>query len=361
MCHHEGDHHHRYHHEGDHHHRHHHKGDQDSDGNFLPFDDPEPGDSLFKIITRVAHHEGDHHEGGHHEGGHHEGDHHEGSNDMGSMNLVKRQAIFPQEFYNGGPVMTEEPTIYYIYYGDWTRNRRTRDLLEDFASDIGRSEWYDILTTYYERRRGSRIYVEDGANFGYSVHSRSNFGTTPSDGNIRDIVKNAIRDGQVPLDRNAVYFVLTAPGIVQTGVPPNGGGGAYCSGPNSYCGWHYWFRFRGRTLKMAFVGAPSRCSSCFYVSSNPALLPNRDVNADNMVTAIAHELAETITDPLGGSGWYTQSTLNHDGEIGDACNGNFVTSRTTPSGAQWNIRVGNRRWNVQGLQIGGAGPCVLHT
>src|SRR5690348_10378417 len=57
--------------------------------------------------------------------------------------------------YHGGPLITSGPTIYYIWYGDWSGNSATT-ILPDLANHIGPSPYFNINSTYHN---GSNVPV----------------------------------------------------------------------------------------------------------------------------------------------------------------------------------------------------------
>lgn len=50
--------------------------------------------------------------------------------------------------YHNGPVMTKGVNIYYIWYGDWSKDSTANAILTDFASNIGGSPYFNINTAY---------------------------------------------------------------------------------------------------------------------------------------------------------------------------------------------------------------------
>src|SRR5579859_2294980 len=50
--------------------------------------------------------------------------------------------------YHGGPVMQGPTHVYFIWYGDWTKDAGANAILTDFANNIGGSPYFNINTTY---------------------------------------------------------------------------------------------------------------------------------------------------------------------------------------------------------------------
>src|SRR5439155_13600986 len=122
--------------------------------------------------------------------------------------------------YHGGPVITSQANIHYIWYGNWGSNSAI-GILESLARNIAPSSWFNINTTY---PNGSSQRPVNSAFFAGSVMNpdTSKYGVNLSDGNIRSIVAD-----QQPNDPNGVYFVLTSADVNATS--------GFCT---QYCGWH---------------------------------------------------------------------------------------------------------------------------
>ena len=71
------------------------------------------------------------------------------------------------------------------------------------------------------------------------------------------------------------------------------GRGKFCV---DYCGYHVsWPLLSGNRIFYAHVGNPERClSGCAYYGN---VSVNGDVNADAVVSVMAHELVEAVSDP----------------------------------------------------------------
>src|ERR1035438_3635947 len=50
--------------------------------------------------------------------------------------------------YHNGPVMRNGVNIYYIWYGDWTKDATANAILTDYAINVGGSPYFNINTTY---------------------------------------------------------------------------------------------------------------------------------------------------------------------------------------------------------------------
>jgi len=243
--------------------------------------------------------------------------------------------------YHGGPVMLDNskgpPNIYYIWYGNWTGNSATT-ILTDLAKNIGGSSYLHINSTYYD---GSNAHVSGLASYQTSTTDSYSHGTTLTDAGVQAVVANAITSQRtLPLDSNAVYFVLTSADVNESS--------GFCT---QYCGWHTHATISGTDIKFAFVGNPDRCpSACAEQTTGP----NANAGADGMASIISHELEEAISDP-DLNAWYDR----RGEENADKCAWTFGTEYTA-NGAKANMRLGTRDYLIQQNWVNASGGyCAL--
>ena len=239
--------------------------------------------------------------------------------------------------YHNGPVMTGTVNIYYIWYGNWDQDPQANTILTDWANSIGGSPYMGVNATY-----GDTIGNVSGAvAYGGSTTDAGSFGTALTDSNIGSIVSSALSSRRLPTDSNGVYFVLTAPGVAET------------SGfLTQYCGWHTYGNFNGANIKYSFVGDGGNNSGC---SAQFGASPNGDPPVDAMVSVIAHELEESISDP-NLNAWYDAS----GNENADKCAWNFGATYSAVGGGVANMKLGARDYLIQQnwLNANGGG-CAL--
>jgi len=238
-------------------------------------------------------------------------------------------------FYHGGPVMTSDVNIYYIWYGDWSGNSATT-ILTDLANNIGGSPYYNINTTYVD---GNNNPVTGNVWYAGATTDPYTYGTSLSDSQIASVVSDAINNG-LPKDANGVYFVLTSADVTASS--------GFCT---SYCGWHTHGSLGGTDIKYSFVGNPDRCpSACEYQTVGP----NGNAGADGMASIIAHELEEAATDP-DLNAWYDRRGY----ENADKCAWTFGTTYTV-NGALANVQLGTRDYLIQRNWVNaGGGYCSM--
>jgi len=244
--------------------------------------------------------------------------------------------------HSGGSVMNNVAgtNVYYIWYGNWAGNTATT-ILTDLAGSIGGSPYFNINTTYYDTLSGSKKYVTNAVHYLGSTTDNYSVGKALSDAQIQTVVSSAITSGRLPKDANGVYFVLTSKDVNESS--------GFCT---QYCGWHTHGTYSSTDIKYSFVGDASRCiTGCAAQSTGP----NGNAGVDGMISVIAHELEETVTDP-DLNGWYF-ATGN---ENGDQCAWTFGTQYTAANGAKANMKIGTRDYLVQQNWIqAAAGSCAL--
>jgi len=236
--------------------------------------------------------------------------------------------------YHGGPVMSASPVhVYFIWYGNWTNGPKASDsqttvnllnILFGPTRGIGSSGYFKINTTYSDNvshPSGNIALVASATN----KYSR---GKNLADADIQSIVSSALASRALPTDANGLYFVLTASDVAETS--------GFC---NRYCGWHTHGLIGGTDIKYSFVGNSDRCPASCEMQS---VSPNRDSGADGMASVMAHEAAETVTDP-DLNAWY-DSTGN---ENEDKCAWKFGPVTGVLGQGAYNQTFGTYNWLIQ--------------
>jgi hypothetical protein len=157
-------------------------------------------------------------------------------------------------------------------------------------------------------------------------------GRTVSDAQIQQELQNLLANGTVPAaNGNRLYFFYLPPNCTVTFQ-----GGASCQ---AFCGYHESINAQTFYAVEPFI----TCPGCSF-----------GVILDSLTKVSSHELAEAITDPFNGGGWWDDNTGD---EIGDICN----TSTTRLGG----FLVQNQWSNTRGTcALGGLTPYerfLLHT
>jgi Phosphate-induced protein 1 conserved region/Ricin-type beta-trefoil lectin domain len=231
--------------------------------------------------------------------------------------------------YHGGPVMLGTVNIYLIWYGNWPGDTAP-DIITNFARNISGSRYFNINTGYYDR---NNTRISNSVQYKASSYDNYSHGVNLEQNDIGSIVASQIDTGALgPADPNGVYFVLTSQDVTMPGFK------------SAYCSWHSYASniFDGNVsgdLKFAFIGdAPEACSV-------QPISPNDNAGADGMASTFAHELDESITDPVG-TAWYDYVDNSYS-ENADKCAWNMGPTQTAPNGSQYNVILGSRRYLIQ--------------
>jgi len=252
--------------------------------------------------------------------------------------------------YHGGPVILNTVNMYYIWYGKWdfsttTTDSATKNLLNTFGTSIGGTNYFKINTTYYSS--SPTTYVSGLVALpNTTVDASYSQGSALNDTAVETIVANALASGALGNpDPNGVYFVLTSKEVTETS--------GFCT---QYCAWHTHGLINNTDIKYGFVGDPAQCPSACSVQTTT---PNGNFAADAMANLIAHELAESTTDP-DLNAWY--DTRGY--ENADKCAWKFGTTYPASNGAQYNVTWGTApnttNWLIQQNWINKSGGyCTL--
>jgi hypothetical protein len=239
--------------------------------------------------------------------------------------------------YHGGPVMLNGVNVYLIWYGNWSGNSATT-IVTDFVTNEGGSPYFNINTTYYD---GSNRRVANSVHYAGVTTDNYSQGSSLSDAQIQAVVSSAISSGRLPKDSTGVYFVLTSADVTATS--------GFCT---QYCGWHTHGTIGGSDIKYAFVGNPDRCpTGCEQQTTSP----NGNAGADGMVSIIAHELEEAVTDP-DLNAWYD----TRGQENADKCAWTFGVTYSAANGSLANVHLGSRDYLIQQNWVNyGSGYCAM--
>lgn len=209
--------------------------------------------------------------------------------------LPRNTAYNDIQYTMGNPVLTGDVNVYYLYYGNWTTSQKAT--IEHFMNNIGESGWYGVNRKYYYQADESspRVPVSGAVTLKKTVVDLYSRGKKLSGNDLPELIQENIDSGEFPEDTSAVYFVLTA-GDVYESIRPEFGKASFCS---DYCGYHVsWVLNSGNRIFYSQVGNPTRCLYGCAPTMNSRISPNGDVGVDGMMSAIAHELVEAVSDPI---------------------------------------------------------------
>jgi hypothetical protein len=201
-------------------------------------------------------------------------------------------ATAPRLTYRGGPLLSEVQ-VFVFFWGDaWQQDPQVAlvQQINSFFDYVLTSEMMDELAEYSVP--GSAI--SHGTRTG-SIELTTAPPSNVSDGDLKQLIQQEISsDPAVPQpNSSSLYFVFLPPGV-SVGMD----GGASCV---NFCGYHN--DIDGQVF-YAVMPYPD-CAGC---TSGLSVI-------DALTATTSHELAEAITDPIPGQGWYD----DQNGEIGDIC------------------------------------------
>jgi hypothetical protein len=229
--------------------------------------------------------------------------------------------------------MTGATNAYVIWYGDWGTNSGST-IIPDFLRSVGGSPYYNINTTY---TNGAGQKVSNAVTYvGSTTDNYSQGSTNLSDSAIQAIVSKGIAGGGLPADANGMYFVLTSSDVTKSGFL------------TQYCGWHTWATIASTNIKYSFVGDPSGPSlgNCAVQGTSP----NGNPGVDAMISVIAHELVEAVTDPNLNAWFDTRGYEN-----ADKCAWTFGSTYPTSNGSAANMRLATRDYLIQRNWVNASG------
>jgi hypothetical protein len=232
--------------------------------------------------------------------------------------------------YHGGPLINT-PTVYVIWYGNWNQGNGSdtpagQQIVRDFINAIGGSPYFNINSSYST----NGFNITGGVNNGGETSDAYSRGTRLKDADILTIVNAKIAASQLPYNANGVYFVLTSSDVNEQS--------GFC---RLYCGWHTAGNASAGHVRYSFVGNANRClSGCAAQTTSP----NSNPGVDGMISVVAHELEEAVTDPDPRSGWADSGGA----ENADKCAWTFGHAQYQVANGSWaNMTLGSRNFLIQ--------------
>ncbi len=195
------------------------------------------------------------------------------------------------------PVMSDPIKIQPLWYRDWPAGSKelAKDLLRNFGSI---SAWQKVQKLCDDR--GNHVSGSITLN---PIDVQVNGPESLSDAEIRATLTLQFDQGMPP-DADTIYLIV-APMDTKL---------------LTACSYHSWLFYHTVFIKYAAVSP-----LCAPTYDYPYPTPNDDLTVDRLATTIAHELAETASDPLLNA-WYGCVGARHAencGEIADVCLGRF--------------------------------------
>jgi hypothetical protein len=224
-------------------------------------------------------------------------------------------------------------------------------LVGQFLNNIGGTPYFNINSTYYERGKGGRTFVQNSVRYtsfwADNAKDAPNAGDVVTQDEMVAVVETGFANGSLQYDPNTVYMIVTGPGV-------NLGGG-FSHNNLQYCAFHsgYWFNDGGPIVQFGAMPYDAdfntRHSAKGFICTYLTKGPNGDLGADATVSALTHEIEETATDPVSlttspfFAGWYD----SQGEENADKCAYTYGPTLTTNSLDYWNITVAGKPFMVQ--------------
>jgi hypothetical protein len=214
---------------------------------------------------------------------------------------AQNPAVQPQPAlnYNGGPLLTNVQ-LHAVYWGDWwntTTGKSQRGTMDIFLQHLVKSKFVTDLAQF--SRPGMTI--GPGVHVISVVLTGANVTSEISDEAMRTKITETISgNAALTVTANSLYLVLTPPGVVIS----NHDGETSTDG---ICGYHWVIP---DDPELALEAADRIVYAVVPYPSGECLGGQVRFRAHTRI--ISHEIAEAITDPVPGKGWY-----GDDGEIAD--------------------------------------------
>lgn len=182
---------------------------------------------------------------------------------------------FAAPVYNGGPLLVGDTTVNLIFYGWGPSAASVEPTFGSFIGNVGTSDWWGITREYFDSAsrtpggvRLGQIVTLDSLQFGVSLN--------------QPVIESIARSGPAQ-GANTVNFVLTGPAIAVDGFG------------TANCGWHA----NHGSFLYGFIGDSALTRGCL----DGQVQFHGDAAIGGMLSVLAHELTETVTDPYNLTGW----------------------------------------------------------
>jgi len=241
------------------------------------------------------------------------------------QSAVRNTVVYPSDLsYYGGPVMASA-NVYNVYI-DTTPAQV--DNPTTFEKHYFGSKMVHVTDQYVGTTASGRYVAAGGVEVSYPVY------TALGDNDVANIL-HAVGSYYAPTGSSTnIYNLFLAPGMNYCGsgsLFPAGGCNASITSPSpAFCAFHSELQF-GDIGEMLYTMEPfadvNYCAVNAYFPN--AYLPQGQ-QADSQYSLLSHELTETITDPIPGTGWVDNNAPAVTGEIGDLCA--YVSSQNVALG-----------------------------
>lgn len=223
-------------------------------------------------------------------------------------------------------------------------------LVDGFLSDLTDTSYFDIVQQYTDSSGAPGLATSFGGSWVDTSpypNSEGTFSNPLQDSDIQaEVAKAMAVNGWKADNGDNVFIVFTGLNVYSCATDE-------CF-TNGYCSYHSAFGAAdGENVVYAYVPDPGSAGASFCMATNVTGLPapNGAAFADSAVNLVAHELFESVTDPVF-NGWYFQDTSH---EIADECVWKF--GQVASDGAD--ITLNGHRYLVQEMWSNQGGGCLL--
>jgi hypothetical protein len=231
--------------------------------------------------------------------------------------------------YHGGPVQHGQK-VYTIFWAppgtSFPDGYQTT--INQFVQDLNGSPYYAIASQYGDSAGGNTL-VSLGGTW---LDTSNALPSPPPYAAISDEVARATTAKGWTVDDNSLFLVYTPSNITT----------------DAYCAYHSVTTSHVIHGLILFPEVESSKGTCLLTSSP---WPNGQ-SVDNAISATAHEIVETVTDPYPNSGWLY---INGAGEIGDLCFSQYGSRDS--SGAD--LQLNGHKYLVQMLWSNADNGCAM--
>ena len=220
-----------------------------------------------------------------------------------------------------------------------------KELLNDFTKNVGKSKMYSTVTNhYYQLINGVKEYASNDVRFGGSVSIEP----TKTQGTLTfadtfSIIYDVISNGLLPNDPEHGLY-----GLIHNGNLTVYDSRDQPSWPDKQCGYHSTFPLAS-TYNYYVVGDPITKSppndGCMRSHFKNGVSPNNNLQADNIVKTLYHELVEAVA-PGRVWGWNNNTSFNAFNENMDCCTRSYYPFLANTNSTA-NVIVGSKKWLIQ--------------
>ena len=263
-----------------------------------------------------------------------------------------RDEFAPPLSYNGGPVMGTTPagtTIYPLYWAPsgYAFQSEFQGEMDTFLQDVAlvsgsTTNSFGVASQYYQYVDGAFQYIQPMFKLGRELDDSDTYplkGCTPDTGGdfttclttaqVASELTAYSTSHDLPTGFATQYSIFFPPSVETCFTTRNASQGGDCSSGTkkvAYCGYHDIVGSGNSSLVYSVISSIAYCGTSWKPQ------PSGTAAAQFVATVVAHEIIESMTDPVYPTGWVDAK----DQEVADLCQGDVVAQI-----------FGNDGWEVQ--------------